>query len=470
MSSYVVRVVTREERLAKSNAILIRLDLALERWRDVASELNVSEAERRVFSARRETVVALLKNDQFAEFNQSARVEIDFLARETKRRQEEADARRVAAWAERMQARQNAKMLRAALTEKGVVLEAELLEKLESVARGRADDDLAERVLAEGFRRLAPQNGEEDWRQDWQLTEEQKALARRLSETGEEPRLEAWKGAGTHPVDPQGVRLEAITRQLERLRQTPNQADAILDFEQRLERAQEEPETARQGMMLDALQIELAAALRLADAYVDLCAEATALDAELAALASPEAHAMRASLAACVKSGDAERLSAQMDACRALLHAATQAKAARIRRDALLQSFAALGYVVREGMETLWGEQGRVLLQKPGLAGYGVELSGAPTAERLQLRTVALDHPARDAAHDIDVEQMGCDDFSRLQAELAEKGLQMFVDKTLAAGANPLKVVEGAENAENTETARAHARRAASLLRTKPGG
>ena len=126
---------------------------------------------------------------------------------------------------------------------------------------------------------------------------------------------------------------------------------------------------------------------------------------------------------------------------RAVLDAGTKAAAAHARRAAVLQGLAKLGYAVHEGMETAWVESGRVVVQKPNLDGYGVELSGPPDAERLQVRTVALEED-RDTSRDLDAEHLWCGDFTKLKDDLALAGSRVLVDRALGVGAVPLKVAK----------------------------
>ena len=93
-------------------------------------------------------------------------------------------------------------------------------------------------------------------------------------------------------------------------------------------------------------------------------------------------------------------------------------------------------------------------MRKPTASEYGVEISGPANAERLQIRLVGFGQPgaARDAAHDKDMETIWCADFARLQALLGAAGDEVLIDKALAAGATPIKVVER-DLLANTETA-----------------
>ena len=121
------------------------------------------------------------------------------------------------------------------------------------------------------------------------------------------------------------------------------------------------------------------------------------------------------------------------------------------RRRAILKGLSELGYEVREGMETAWADSGRVVLKKPSLPGYGVEIGGAADATRLQVRAVALS-AGRDTGRDRDVETIWCGDFGKLQVLISDKGGAITIEKSVSIGASPLKVLDAGEVMETAAT------------------
>jgi len=81
-----------------------------------------------------------------------------------------------------------------------------------------------------------------------------------------------------------------------------------------------------------------------------------------------------------------------------------------------------------------------VVLRKTATPGVGVEVGGNAESGRLQVRAVALsaDHDAR---RDRDIETIWCGEFQRLQALLASRGDDLSIERALAVGEVPLKVV-----------------------------
>ncbi len=87
--------------------------------------------------------------------------------------------------------------------------------------------------------------------------------------------------------------------------------------------------------------------------------------------------------------------------------------------------------------------------------GFGLEISGPPEAQRLQMRVVAFAYPGalRDSSRDRDIELQWCGDFSKLQSALGDIGGEIAIERSLAVGAVPLKEVL-AEKAFSTASER----------------
>lgn len=109
-----------------------------------------------------------------------------------------------------------------------------------------------------------------------------------------------------------------------------------------------------------------------------------------------------------------------------------------LQRNALLSGLTALGYEVREGMATALVENGRLVVKKPAEINYGVEIVSGGTDGRLQVRMVTFQgdsNPVRDK----DAEVIWCGEFSALQAILRSAGHTLNIEKALAPGAVQMK-------------------------------
>lgn len=433
----VVRVVTREELLARSMAIAARLQEALSRWRAAAQEAaELSEDELAQTVARHEQIRSVLTAEKFAQFDQEANREIAFLASDLERRRELAANRRARRRQAQLNAGQNARTLMQALKEKRVAVDARLMQVLELASRGKAEMQDIESALAVGFGLLAPREKASS------ISQTQRDLAERLAAGGRNASLGQWKAAQaakTSAVD--DPRIGTVSRQLEVLRLLGADTAAVGALEKRLDECLQAPSSGQGSMKLDSLLLELTTAVRDARDLERLIDEAAGVLVELSTLHNDQAVEARSSLQAALTQRNTSAIEERMATGRAVLTAGTKAAAAHARRAAVLQGLAKLGYAVHEGMETAWVEAGRIVVQKPSLDGYGVELSGAPDAERLQVRTVALAQD-RDTSRDLDAEHLWCGDFTKLKDDLALAGSRVLVDRALGVGAVPLKVAQ----------------------------
>ena len=151
------------------------------------------------------------------------------------------------------------------------------------------------------------------------------------------------------------------------------------------------------------------------------------------------AERVTAALEASAESGWAELLQQANE----LVEAETRALAATKRRQAVLKGLAALGYGVGETMATAWARDGRVVVHKPGLEDYGVELGSPSDAARLQVRLVGAANPLtpRNAQRDRDQETIWCSDFERLRTVMAGNDAATIVERAVEAGAQAVKTI-----------------------------
>jgi hypothetical protein len=137
---------------------------------------------------------------------------------------------------------------------------------------------------------------------------------------------------------------------------------------------------------------------------------------------------------------NAERLIS--DAGVALRDATTQL-AAVARRKAILVGLSALGYEVRQGMETSWARDGRIVLKKPDANDYGVELGAPGDASRMQVRIVGSNQPtvSRSPSRDREQETVWCNEFQQLQSLMSKNGNEVVIEKMIGIGIQPVKSV-----------------------------
>ena len=92
-------------------------------------------------------------------------------------------------------------------------------------------------------------------------------------------------------------------------------------------------------------------------------------------------------------------------------------------------------------MATYWVQNGRVVLKKSDQDQPGLELASAADAQRLQVRAVAFSASLSPASN-LAAETAWCGDFSKLQERLKQQSGELAIERAMAVGAVPLKVVE----------------------------
>ncbi|KPA94994.1 hypothetical protein [Pseudomonas asplenii] len=445
----VVRIVTREEILAICEAHLQRLATALERWLAQAGRIGeLSEADRAATLARHERLRALLQQDQLRELQKAVPIEIDFLERDLEEREERAIIRATEKRQQQRRVHETAATLLKALHAKPGRVTGELLQQIGELAQGARRED-ADTLLAKGFALLTSVPVQEA------LGAEQHALAQQLKSDAPTPSLADW--IARQQLDgSRDVRLLRIDRHIAEL-QLLHGAQAAEAFVLKLRKAEAESRQQARNLLLDSLVLDLAHATRR---YQDQRARFNQLQGlanEVAAFKDSTHQPLLERVANSHASPDPQQMDELIEQCKAVIAAHLQAQAAIARRQAVLQGLASLGYETREGMETAWAQNGRVVLRKTATPGFGVEVGGKADTGRLQVRAVAMSHE-RDKTRDRDIETIWCGEFQRLQALLKSQGGDLIIEQALEVGQVELKVVAAAESQQTLETSRSENR------------
>jgi hypothetical protein len=440
----VVRIVTREELIAIGQRQLGELDRSIEAWQRavVMTGVEVGETIAKT-TARRGELQALLAADRFMDLGNQVVSEVAYLKSETERLREVAIQAAAENKANKLQLRENAVALIKALKEKGLSEHEPLLARLEAVRKGQGEVADMGASLTEALRALMPEKNAVI------LSDVQRALAARLNEPGEVTTFDTWKVANAAPLD---TRIDRIYQQLAEL-ELAGLLPAVGVFSRRLEAVEEVADMSTRNLRLDSLVLDLVTAVSEAKAEMLLIEEARGLVAELSGREEPVCREIGAQLETKLAARDITALPDQIKAAKDTLADALKVAAASARRRVLLEGLAKLGYSVHEGMAGAWAEQGRIVLQKPSLPGYGVEIGGNTEGERLQVRAVAFSAD-RDAARDRDVETIWCGEFSKLQADLTESGGRLDIERALPVGSAQLKIVPVAEEGQEQKDVR----------------
>lgn len=440
----VVRIVTREEILAICEGHLRRLEQAFERWQAQAERLGeLNAADVAAIRARHDLLHQLLQDDQLLALQKEVPVEIAFLTRDLAEREEQAVGKAARALQSRRNLRENAATLLRSLETITPSADPSLVDALRSIASGRANPD-ADAIVARGFAQLGQANAVD------MISDHQRELARALQVERERPGR--WIAEDHATREP---RLDRIDQHIARLQTLHGDASAE-PFLRRLDAIERDPTDPRGHMLLDSLVVDLAAAAVAWQARRERIAALRTLAIEWETLLGASGSGLlSAQVAACLAASEPDM--AQVDAltqqCTDAITQEIHRRAAVARRRAVLEGLASLGYEVREGMETAWAEAGSVVLRKAATPGYGVEVGGRTETGRLQVRAVSLTD-TRDSTRDRDIETIWCGEFTRLRSLLADRGSELTIEKALAIGEVPLKVIEVEDKSSSEATGR----------------
>lgn len=434
----VVRIVTREEIIAICEQHLTRLEAAIARW-TASGQRNdtVTEADIVAVHQRRDQLRGLLAADAFVDLQKSVPEEIAFLDADMQSRLTRAIARAASRRTRRRRHANVAKTVLSELKASGKQVPANLSAALEALVSGRAGDHDSAGVFAEAFALLGGNATSSA------ASEQTREIADRLGEGRRTTSLAEWRaGALDKDSDDRLVRVDGLMVELLAL-----DGSAAEAFERRLAQISAEHSVARANLLVDSFIADLAEATRKTREKNDLLAKLREQVAEIKRFSSAPAQALAAEMEAAIAASDISGANSLLVAAAAQVTAEIGRLAAEARRQAILQGLSSLGYEVREGMAIAFAKGEAVVMRHGNTPGFGLEVSGPPEAQRLQMRVVAfasLGGP-RDSSRDRDIELQWCGDFDKLKEMLGRVGGEIAIERSAPAGDQPLKVVEGDE-------------------------
>ena len=436
----IVRVVTREERIETCDRLLAQFDIAVRGLNADSARLGDAEgAELAASSARRDALLELIRQDAFDQAERQAQQEIAFITAKRGEVMERAASAAAVARRKLSQQRHAATTLLKELERRAPAAHAELSTRLGEVASQYQASDVAEAVLAQALMALAPASP------NAQLTEAEKALAKSLQ--GADDPATGWRA----PIK-QDKRISELQHRLSQI-QVLQTADSTAAFTVRLEQLEHEAEGPVRDMKLDALVIDVSAAVNTLKRLADLT-DAAQLMLQEVCLLGTSADLSRASdvLQTAIASHAEEALKRGLAEASEALGRVRATRTATARREAILAGLESLGYQVNEGMATSWVTAGRVVLKKSDADMHGVEIASAPDAQRLQVRAVAFSANLSPASNLV-AEHTWCGDFTKLQEHLKRNAGELAIEKALPVGAVPLKIVDAPAALQSPSTA-----------------
>jgi hypothetical protein len=428
----VVRIVTREEVQSICREQLRSLEIAASQLRELAERhgLLSSDIDAEI-RARLKRIEELFEKDRFIEVQKDIPVQMAAFKAEMGRLECIAVERMLKEQQRVRQLRDAARSLSVAL--KGAVVPPEIMSGLHDAQNAtRATLSTSEAALSRAFKLLSESKKVKDRAGEL-------ALAKRLS-SGEQVKTFAdWLSARKSESVGADARIERLVAEIEVLGKSA-EADSLLA---RASKVLDQPSSDRRDLLTDSLAIELSShvnSLRATTAAMVRLEEAIAKLGEFKDAAAVDLS-VEAGIAA--KSKDARAANDVADRIESFVAVRTARERADARRRAILGGLVALGYEVREGMTTAWAQSGRIVVRKPGVRDYGVELGAAETAEQVQVRLVGSANPSevRSASRDRDAEVIWCSEFDALRTNLAKLGDSIRIERAYAVGEQPLKNV-----------------------------
>lgn len=444
----VVRVVTREEVLAICHGRMEAVREVVEEWRRCAKRHDALSAEAAAdVDGRYQALAQLFEREMWLDVQKRAPEVITFLKHDMERIREEAIHAAAQARLRRRRLVQSAETIAAALQAVGKMVPDELVQVIRTAPMA-SDEELASlnSTLSRAIAGLTLRTG------DPQTAQHQRELADRLSDGSRLQSVAQWLAGQDQALSQSDKerRLDRLVAEIEVI----GDKSQMETFLQRAQSIDAERDTARRELLIDSLSIDLAAYCRQRAKTEQQMAAMREACIELRQLSSDQARLLEQQLQAAMTADDVAKAGPLHEDALRLIAEETRARAAVARRAAVLKGLTELGYEVRETMATAWAHNGRIVVRKPAEAEFGVEISGAPTAERLQVRLVAFDQPGsiRDGTRDKDMETIWCHEFARLQALLGASGNALLIERALAAGATPVKIVECEPARDQTQT------------------
>jgi hypothetical protein len=429
----VVRIVTRDEIIARCRTDLARLDAAFASWRTVCEKTGGATPEDIVeVEGRRNRVHELLELGLLATIAGAVSAEVSALKADGEARVVRAAE---AAARERKAHRQAAAVasgVLAALDGKGTPLPPEVRGPLERAAAGGTLDGVA---ISRALELLSGSDHNT-------MSPELLRLAKALKSGDDRKTFAQW--LAEQPLSPADADIARVERQLVELSALGEDKNAA-GLTDRLAGLSSIP-AERRSLYLDSLELDLARALTAARRRGDLLER---LRVEAMALAGDESIECVTMLKRIMAELEAptSNLELLFDQAVALSTRTRSAVAAEARRRAVLEGLAQVGYQVSEGMQTALARDGRIVLKRASQSEYGVEIKASDEMERLQVRAVAFRGVSApvDAARDREAETTWCSDLGRLREQLAAGSGELVIEHAQPIGATPLKVIsEGA--------------------------
>ena len=433
----VIRTVTVEQLREEARVQLALVAESIRLWERAATGSDESTPSRLDQLIEKQNRIAVsVQADRFRDVATESQAVVAAIRQDIQRFHEEQDAENARLRAQIRSLRQTAKTVLERSGRTGLPLPTDHQNKLEAAANGQSFD--VEEIATIAAQWLDDLSGPDHRRE----TDAQAALVRSLSGTSRESSAgELLRRMEADFADPRISTAEKQTAELARL----GEQQAAEQFGERLStilRSEAGSNSNARGLAFDSLGLELSRAVKLAreraELATDLVSEVAAVTAsdDLVACQQAILEAQRA-----LENRDLDSARAQIVQIREIRSTQQRARAATAARRTILSGLKKLGYEIREGMLNTWVEKKRIAIRHPDRPGVALELAGTGESGRVQTRMVSVEGVARDSRSDKQVEEDWCRNLINLQEVVAHAGGTVQIEKALAAGIQPLKVV-----------------------------
>ena len=207
-----------------------------------------------------------------------------------------------------------------------------------------------------------------------------------------------------------------------------------------------ESDPAFRRTQYEALALDCSARLKQLRAHTEWRARLDALLDRTSAPTGPIVDPLRAQLQTLLRAGTVVATTDLERDRTAAVAAEDQRRLADERRQAILESLAAIGYELDGApMETAMVSAGKLVIRKPGNAEYAVEMVVNPDLSLLQTAMVrhadTADLTEQQRLRDCEQEESWCGDHARLREELARRGFNSVFKLQLPSGQHPVRVI-----------------------------
>lgn len=433
----VIRTVTIEQLREQARVQFALVTEAIRRWQNAAVG-TVQPANYRFeqLIAEQNRIKASLQADRFNDVTARSQAITTAIHQDIQSLHEEQDTRNARLRMQERSLRQTAKTVLERCRRTGMAIPKDHRDQLEAAAIGKVFDIAQIASIAANWLD-EPAKADEQ-----RKAVAQEALAKSLSSHSTESSAgELLRRLDAEFADPRIGAAEKHMAELVRL----GEQQTVERFEQRLSHivsGESGSNSNTLSLAYDSLGVDLSNAVKLARRRADLVTElATEVATTTATNDLDLCQQIIFEAEHALESRDLAKANARIERIREIRETSQRLRSASAARQVVLSGLQKLGYDVREGMSTTWAEKKRISIRHPDSPGVALELTGSGDSGRMQTRMVAVEGAARDSRSDKQVEDEWCGKLKSLQNAVAAAGGTVQIEKALAAGIQPLKVI-----------------------------